>query len=65
MALHQVSLSDSFEQWRVKTNAIDNAVGDTSTLNTTNKTSLVAAINEAKATASDDAFISALLFGGE
>jgi len=65
MALHQVTLSDSFEQWRVKTNAIDNAVGDLATLNTVNKTSLVAAINESKVTAADDAFISALLFGGE
>lgn len=65
MALHQVTLTDSFEQWRIKTNAIDTAVGDLSTLTTTNKTSTAAAINEVKAAAADDAFLSALLFGGD
>ena len=46
-------------------NEVNNKVGTLSSLNTTNKTNTVAAINEVKATAADDAFLNALLFGGD
>ena len=64
MALHPTTIDNTFDEWRINTNATDTAVGDTATLNTTNKSSIVAAVNEVKAVAADDAFISALLFGG-
>ena len=43
---------------------VDTMVGSLASLNTVTKTNIVAALNEAKATAADDAFINALLFGG-
>ena len=64
MATHQTLPSNSFEQWRQNTNATDIAVGDLDTLTTANKSSVIAAVNEVKATAADDAFLNALLFGG-
>tara|TARA_B100000029_G_scaffold210809_1_gene208641 strand:+ start:537 stop:1205 length:669 start_codon:yes stop_codon:yes gene_type:complete len=49
-----VNLSDTFEQWRVKTNSIGSQSGDLSTLSTTAKGSLVDAINEIASNDSDD-----------
>lgn len=45
MSLITVNTSDTFEQWRVKTNDISNVVGDGATITTT-ATNLVDAINE-------------------
>jgi len=46
MALIVVNLTDTFEEWRTKTNSSISQVGDLTTLATTNKASIVAAINE-------------------
>ena len=54
MAQVIVNLTDTFEQWRVKTNLNGAAQGDLSTLSTTAKNSLVAAINEIYSNDSDD-----------
>lgn len=45
MSVINVSLEDTFEQWRVKTNAISSFAGDQASLQTSS-TNLVAAINE-------------------
>jgi hypothetical protein len=49
-----VNLSDTFEQWRVKTNNIGTNTGDLNSLSTTAKGSLVDAINEVVSSDSDD-----------
>ena len=46
MALQVVNLTDTFDEWRIKDNLTAVQFGDLSTLSTTDKTSLVAAINE-------------------
>ena len=46
MALVSVNLIDTFDEWRIKTNSIGSKSGDIDTLTTTDKTSLVAAVNE-------------------
>ena len=46
MALIVVNLTDTFEDWRNKTNSSISQVGDLTTLATTNQSSIVAAINE-------------------
>ena len=46
MALTTVNLIDTFDEWRIKTNTIATSGGDLATLSTTDKTSLVNAINE-------------------
>lgn len=40
--------TDNFEQWRVKTNQISDNVGNPTDLTTTDKSSLVAAVNESR-----------------
>lgn len=47
MSVINVSLEDTFEQWRVKTNQISSLIGDQASLNTTS-TSIVTAINEVR-----------------
>ena len=54
MALVVVNLTDTFEQWRVKTNLLGTNTGDLTTLSTTAKNTLVAAINEIYTNYSDD-----------
>jgi len=54
MALQVVNLTDTFDEWRVKTNLTATQFGDLTTLSTTNKSSLVAAINEIFSNDSDD-----------
>ena len=54
MALQVVNLTDTFDEWRVKTNLTATQFGDLTTLSTTNKTNLVAAINEIFSNDSDD-----------
>ena len=54
MALQIVNLTDTFDQWRVKNNLTAVQFGDLSALSTTNKDSLVAAINEIFSNDSDD-----------
>jgi hypothetical protein len=54
MAIQVVNLTDTFDQWRVKTNLTANQFGDLTALSTTNKSSLVAAINEIFSNDSDD-----------
>ena len=54
MAIQVVNLTDTFEQWRVKTNLTASQFGDLTALSTTNKSSLVAAINEIFSNDSDD-----------
>ena len=46
MAVTTVNLSDTISQWVTKTNTVSTHLGDKSTLLTTDKTSLVHAINE-------------------
>ena len=46
MAIVNVTLADTFDQWRVKTNSIGTQTGDLTTLSTTHKASVVGAINE-------------------
>ena len=46
MALTVVNLTDTFDEWRVKTNTLGTNTGDLTTLSTTAKNTLVAAINE-------------------
>ena len=54
MALQVVNLTDTFDEWRIKTNLTATQFGDLTTLSTTNKSSLVAAINEIFSNDSDD-----------
>jgi hypothetical protein len=54
MALQVVNLTDTFDEWRVKNNLTASQFGDLTTLTTTDKTSLVAAINEIFSNDSDD-----------
>ena len=54
MAIQVVNLTDTFDQWRVKTNLIGSTFGDLTALSTTNKSNLVAAINEIFSNDSDD-----------
>ena len=54
MAIQVVNLTDTFEQWRVKDNLTASTFGDLTALSTTNKSSLVAAINEIFSNDSDD-----------
>ena len=52
MAVISVNLTDTFEQWRTKTNSIATKQGDLTTLTTTAKSTVVAAINELDGAAS-------------
>ena len=54
MALVTVNLLDTFDQWRLKTNDLGVNQGDLTTLTTTNKSNIVAAINEVVSGDSDD-----------
>ena len=46
MALVVTNLTDTFDEWRIKTNSLGTQPGDLTTLSTTNKSSLAASINE-------------------
>jgi hypothetical protein len=46
MANVNVDIKDTFDQWRVKTNEISDIAGDLATLTTTDKSDIIAAINE-------------------
>ena len=46
MALVVTNLTDTFDEWRIKTNSLGTQTGDLTTLSTTNKSSLAASINE-------------------
>ena len=54
MAVIVVNLTDTFENWRVKTNTLFTNVGDLTILATTNKSSIVAAINESLQNVEED-----------
>jgi predicted secreted protein len=54
MSIVNVTLADTFDQWRVKTNSIGTQTGDLTSLATIDKTSIVAAINEIFNNDSDD-----------
>jgi len=54
MAVVTVNLLDTFDQWRLKTNDIGANLGDIANLNTTDKTNIVAALNEVVSGDSDD-----------
>ena len=54
MATVVVNLTDTFDEWRIKTNSVATQSGDLTTLSTTAKGSLVAAINEVFTNDSDD-----------
>ena len=54
MAIVNVTSADTFDQWRVKTNSMGTQTGDLTSLATTDKTSIVAAINEIFNNDSDD-----------
>jgi hypothetical protein len=54
MAITVVNLTDTFDEWRVKTNTLGTNTGDLTTLSTTAKGTLVAAINEIFSNDSDD-----------
>ena len=53
MAVISVNLTDTFEQWRTKTNTLCTQQGDLTTLTTTAKNTMVAAINEIDAEATE------------
>ena len=46
MSVVNVPVTDNFEQWRVKTNTLGTNQGDLTLLSTTDKTSMVNAVNE-------------------
>ena len=48
MAIINIKLTDTFDYWRVKTNALAIETGDLSLLQTSYKTDIVGAINELK-----------------
>jgi hypothetical protein len=54
MAIQVVNLTDTFDEWRVKDNLTASNFGDLTALSTTDKTTLVAAINEIFSNDSDD-----------
>ena len=54
MAVTVVNLTDTFDEWRIKTNSLGTGMGDLTTLSTTAKNTLVAAINEIYTNDSDD-----------
>ena len=54
MAIVTVNLVDTFDEWRLKTNNLGSNTGDLATLATTDKSSIVAAINEIHTDDSDD-----------
>jgi len=54
MAITVVNLTDTFDEWRVKTNTLGTNVGDLTTLVTSNKTTAVAALNELAALNAND-----------
>ncbi len=54
MAIVTVNLVDTFDEWRLKTNSLGSNTGDLATLATTDKSSIVAAINEIHTDDSDD-----------
>ena len=54
MAIQVVNLTDTFDEWRIKDNTTASNFGDLSALSTTNKTSLVTAVNEIFTNDSDD-----------
>ena len=54
MAIQTVNLTDTFEEWRVKANLTATTFGDLALLSTTDKTTLVGAINEIFTNDSDD-----------
>lgn len=56
MSVINVSLEDTFEQWRVKTNEVGSTIGDADSLQTIS-TNLVAAINEVRGNALVDGTI--------
>ena len=56
MAIINVSLQDTFAQWRIATNAIGDYIGSTTTLTTTSQ-NLTGAINELKANSISDGIL--------
>lgn len=46
MATIIINITDTFDEWRLKTNSISSSIGDVTVLATTDKSSLVNAINE-------------------
>lgn len=60
MAVINVTTSDTFENWRVKTNTLATSVGDIASLTTTANTNTVAAINEIKSTSATSASVTAI-----
>ena len=54
MAVVTVNLLDTFDQWRLKTNDLGTNLGDLTTLTTSDKTNIVAALNEVLSGDSDD-----------
>lgn len=46
MSVINVDENNTFEEWRVKTNQVSQAVGDMATLGTENNGNLVEAVNE-------------------
>jgi len=54
MAIITVNLTDTFDEWRIKSNTLGTNQGDLTTLSTTAKNTIVAAINEVFTNDSDD-----------
>lgn len=54
MPVVTVNLLDTFDQWRLKTNDLGSNLGDLTNLTTTDKTNIVAALNEIVSSDSDD-----------
>lgn len=63
MAAINVGLDDTFDTWRQKTNDLSGDVGDLDTLNTTDKTTIVAAVNETAAKGNEFSVAMAIALG--
>jgi hypothetical protein len=63
MAITYTERADSFNQFRLNTNDLADDLGDLTTLDTTDKTSMVAAVNEVKSGVSDSAIVMAIALG--
>lgn len=46
MSMVEVNQTDTFDQWRIKTNEISTNIGDLQSLATAEKSNVVAAVNE-------------------
>lgn len=63
MAIQTVGLDDTFDQWRQKNNITASDLGDKSLLNTVDKSSVVAAVNEVASKSNEFSVAMAIALG--